>query len=387
MKETNQQDKKLQDYRQEKSKQEEIRMKKSRKKCGMILGIVIFLVVVGIIVGFLLAKFSKLHQTEIDPDEIANNELSNEQALLMSNFTQFVFLGVDNRTNGSYGHGNSDTIMLASLNNQTKEVKLVSLYRDTYLRIDEDYFGKANGAYAYDGAVGALAMINTNLDLDVSRYVTVDWYAVVKGIDLLGGIDIEITEAERQKINEYAREVAAVTGEKNVLLTESGLVHLNGVQVMAYMRIRKLAGNDYMRTQRQRVVIEKVFQKVKGADLGKLNQMVDHIFPMVETNLSLTELLGLGMHMGQYNIQSTTGFPFVRTTTTLPRVGDCVVPMTLESNVTQLHRYLFGDVAPLSREVLGISEEILSRSGCRSDNSYIDSDNYTTGKMEEWEEK
>lgn len=387
MKETNQQDKKLQDNRQENTKQEEIRTKKSRKNRGIILGIVILLVVVGIIVGFLLEKFSKLHQTEIDPDEIANNALSDEQALLMSDFTQIVFLGVDNRTNGSYGHGNSDTIMLASLNNQTKEVKLVSLYRDTYLRIDEDYFGKANGAYAYNGAVGALAMINTNLDLDVSRYVTVDWYAVVKGIDLLGGLDIKITEAERQKINEYAAEVAVVTGEENISLTESGLVHLNGVQVMAYMRIRKLAGNDYMRTQRQRIVIEKVFQKVKGADLGKLNQMVDQVLPMVETNLSLTELLGLARYMGQYNIQSTTGFPFVRTTTILPRVGDCVVPITLESNVTQLHRYLFGDVAPLSSEVLGISEEILSRSGCRVDNSYIDSDNYTTGYMEEWEEK
>lgn len=356
--------------------------KKPRSKKTMWIIIAIVVIILGLIAlayGYVQSKMNKLNQTEISPEDIQSNDLSPEQTVLMGDYTQIALFGVDNRSNGNYGSGNSDTIMIVSVNNKTHEVQIVSLYRDTYLRTHDDRFGKANSAYAHNGAVGGISMLNTNLDLNISQYVTVDWYAVVKSIDLLGGVDIEITELEREKINEYIREVENVTGVQTTSVEETGVVHLDGVQAAAYMRIRKLAGDDYKRTQRQRIVIEAAFQKVKNADIGTLNTIVDEIFPMIETNLKLKDILSLAVNVGRYEIEGTTGFPFEKTTTSLSGIGDCVIPITLESNVSELHMYLFEESPVLSSEVLQISQEIIDRTGLDLDTGDIDTDSYTTG--------
>jgi len=353
---------------------------KSKRAMWIIIAIVaIILVLIALAYGYLQSKLNKLNQTEIAPGDIQSNNLSAEQTILMGDYTQIALFGVDNRSNGNYGSGNSDTIMIVSVNNKTQEVQIVSVYRDTYLRTHDDYFAKANSAYAYNGAVGGISMLNTNLDLNISQYVTVDWYAVVKTIDLLGGVDIQITDLERQKINEYIREVEQVTGVQTNRLQETGVVHLDGVQAAAYMRIRKLAGDDYKRTQRQRIVIENTFEKVKKADIGTLNTIVDEIFPMIETNLKLKDILGLAVNVGRYEIEGTTGFPFEKTTTSLAGIGDCVIPITLERNVSELHTYFFEEEQLVSEEVLQISQEIIDRTGLDIGTSDIDTDSYITG--------
>ena len=344
----------------------------------------IIIVAIVLACGYFWNKMNKLNQTEIAPEDIESNDLTNEQTALLGGYTQIAVFGVDNRTNGTYGSGNSDTIMIASINNESKEAKLVSVYRDTYLRIHDDYYSKANAAYAYNGAAAGISMLNTNFDLNIEKYVSVDWYAVVDAINLLGGVEIEITEPERQKINEYMPEVQKVTGIQSTRLQESGLVHLDGVQAMAYMRIRKLAGNDYKRTQRQRMIIEATFNKMKGAELATLNSIVDQVFPMVETNLSIKDILSLAMNVSRFEIVNTTGFPFEKDTITLSGIGDCVVPITLANNVAKLHTYLFGkENVELSSEVLEISNEIIERTGLDAETSYIDRDSYTTGKLAE----
>ena len=358
-----------------------------KPKKGVVIITIIIILVVAIILGYgyFWNKMNKLNQTKIDLGDIKGNALSEQKEVTMSGYTQIAVFGIDNRTNGDYGSGNSDTIMIASINNETRAVKLVSVYRDTYLCVHDDYYGKANAAYAYKGAVAGLSMLNKNFDLNLNQYVSVDWYAVVDVIDLLGGVEIEITEAERQKINEYAPEVEKVTGITTSRVQESGLVHLDGVQAMAYMRIRKLAGNDYMRTQRQRMVIEAVFNQIKQAELSTINNIIDEVFPRIETNLTLTDILGLAMNVGRYQIVSTTGFPFEKDTMVLSGVGDCVVPITLEKNVTKLHKYLFGQAEEeVSSEVVEISQQIINRTGLDIGSSYVDTDSYTTG---EWIEE
>ena len=370
-----------------KNKKEQVegsKQKAGHKKSKVIITIAIIIVVaIALGCGYFWSKMNKLNQTEIAPGDIESNDLTSEQTALLGDYTQIAVFGVDNRTNGTYGSGNSDTIMIASMNNKSKEAKLVSVYRDTYLRISDGYYSKANAAYAYNGAAGGISMLNTNFDLDIEKYVTVDWYAV-DAINLLGGVEIEITEPERQKINEYMPEVQRVTGIQSTRLQESGLVHLDGVQAMAYMRIRKLAGNDYKRTQRQRIVIEATFNKIKGAELATLNSIVDEVFPMVETNLSIKDILSLAMYVNRFDIVNTTGFPFEKDTITLSGIGDCVVPITLSNNVAELHTYLFGkENVELSSEVLEISNEIIERTGLDAEASYIDRDSYTTGKVAE----
>ncbi|MEE1073082.1 MAG: LCP family protein [Cellulosilyticum sp.] len=360
---------------------QEPKQKGHKKKRNIIwIIVVLVIVVIAVVGGYFWLKMNKVNKTEIAPEEIQSNQLTQEQEEVMEEYTQIAVFGVDNRTNGTYGTGNSDTIMIASVNNKTKEVKLVSVYRDTYLRVNSDgYYGKANAAYSFDGAAAGISMLNTNFDLDLNRYVSVDWYAVVEGINLLGGVQIEITEAERQKINEYIPEVEKVTGIKTDRVQNSGIVKLDGVQAMAYMRIRKLAGNDYKRTQRQRMVIQATFEQIKQSDLTTLNKMVDQIFPMVETNLSVKEILALAMHMGKYQIVSTTGFPFDKDTIVIDGIGDAVIPITLATNVSKLKGYLYGKEEEVSNEVLEISQEIISRTGLDLENSEVDTDSYTTG--------
>ena len=355
-----------------------------RKKSVIFWGVVLVIIVLavaGVIYCYINQKINKLNQTEIAPDKIEKNELQEEEEAVMEGYTNIAVFGIDNRTTGNYNTGNSDTIMLASINHDTKEVKLVSVYRDTYLRIDRDgYYGKANAAYSYGGAAAGLSMLNTNFDLNLDQYIAVDWYAVVDAVDLLGGVTIDISNEERQMINKYTPEVAQVTGIQTSRVTESGMVQLDGVQAMAYARIRKLAGNDYRRTQRQRILIEAMFDKAKDADLGTLNAILDEIFPMVETNLQLKDLISLAMSAGKYKIISTTGFPFEKTTVKLRYVGDCVVPVTLEKNVQALHEYLFGESQKeVSTEVKEINRNIIEKTGMDEEHAYIDKDSYTTG--------
>lgn len=364
------------------SNSEAIESKKKSKKKSWIWWIVVIIIAVIAICGiFFWQKMNKLNQTEIAPDDIEMNEMSDDREAILEEYTNIAIFGVDNRDNGHYGSGNSDTIIIASINNKTNEVKLVSVYRDTYLRINDDNrYAKANSAYAYNGAVGGISMLNTNFDLDITKYVSVDWYALVDAINLLGGIEIEISEAERQKINEYAPEVERVTGIQTEYLSESGLVTLDGVQATAYARIRKLAGNDFKRTQRQRIMIEAMFNKVKSSDLSTLNSMLDEIFPQIETNLKMNDILSMGMNVAKYQITSTTGFPFDKSTISLSGIGDCVVPITLEDNVIKLHDYLFEqDDDTVSNEVYDISNQIIENTGLDL-TSPIDTDSYTTGE-------
>lgn len=356
------------------------RKKKSLFLWGFIL-IIIVLTVSGVIYSYINEKMNKLNQTEISPDKIDKNELQEEEEARMEGYTNIAVFGIDNRSTGDYSSGNSDTIMLVSINHDTREVKLVSVYRDTYLRIDRDgYYGKANAAYSYGGAAAGLSMLNTNFDLNLDQYVSVDWYAVVDAVNLLGGVTIDISNEERNMINKYAPEVEKVTGIQTERLTQSGAVQLDGVQAMAYARIRKLAGNDYKRTQRQRILIEAMFEKAKNADLATLNAILDEIFPRVETNLQLKDLITLAMSAGKYQIISTTGFPFEKTTVSLRYVGDCVVPVTLKTNVQALHSYLFGEShKEASAEVEEISRRIIEKTGMDEEHAYIDKDSYTTG--------
>lgn len=351
-----------------------------RKRRAVLVVLFVLVILAATGYGYIYHKLNKLDQTQLPPEEIESNTLVEKEEKIMETYTNIAIFGIDNRSNGNYGEGNSDTIMLASINNRTNEVRIVSIYRDTYLRVNsKGYYGKANAAYSFNGAAGGLSLLNTNLDLEVNKYVSVDWYAVVDAVNLLDGVEIEINEEERRKINEYAPEVSRITGIETNRVTESGKVKLDGVQAMAYARIRKLAGNDYKRTQRQRILIEAMFQKVKGSDFSTINSMLNEIFPRVETNLLMKDILSLAMNLSKFEIKKTTGFPFDKVTVTLSSVGDCVVPATLVENVKMLHQYLFVEESyTVSPELIEISQEITRRTGIDTESPYIDRDSYTT---------
>lgn len=346
------------------------RMKKRKKVLLFVLEILVLAVL--LVVLYFTNILNKIDfENMTDTEAGINDDLSSETAFAMEGYTNIALFGLDNRGSGDYDTGNSDAILIASINNENKEIRLASVYRDTYLSIGDGKYYKCNSAYERGGAKQAVQMLNSNLDLDIKDYVSVDWGALVEAIDDLGGIDIEVTPEEVDKINEYTVEIVMMTGKDTTTLTESGLVHLDGTQATSYARIRKLAGDDYMRTARQRIVLQAMLEKAQNADIGTLNKVCNDVVDDISTTLTLKQMLILAKDVGSYKLVETTGFPFELTTASLDS-GDTVVPVELENNVTELHQWLFNDAdySP-SQTVQSISANIVKKSGVTLSNADV----------------
>lgn len=368
-------------------------LSKQRKQRNIIiLTIIAVIAIVVLAIGvFAVSKFNKMDKVTINPEQIQNEELSEETQTVMSGYTDIALFGLDNRKTGNYAWGNSDVIMVVSINNDTKEVAMVSVYRDTYLDIsakgEDARFRKANAAYANGGAEQALFMLNNNLDLNIDEYIAFDFQAVADAIDLLGGIEIELTEAEVKYINKYIKNTNNILDKASPEISGPGVHTLDGVQSVAYSRIRYTSGGDFKRAQRQRTVIAAALDKAKEADLKTLNNIVDVVFPEIETTMSAISLLQMMSVLMDYDLSESYGFPFDRTTMSHSSKGSIVVPCTLTSNVIELHKILYDDYdyTP-SAQVERYNEYIINDTG-KTEKSAIN-DQFTIDdeiEMEEFE--
>ncbi|MBQ3512604.1 MAG: LCP family protein [Lachnospiraceae bacterium] len=305
------------------------------------------LLVMGVGVKYVLDKWGLIDTKDIDEDALAISENINKES---SGYTNIALFGVDARDASVIDTSNSDCIIILSINNKTKEIKMVSVYRDTLLMCPDkkdskkDYdLRKANYAYSAGGPQLAIAQLNKNLDLDITDYAAVNWNALATAVDEVGGLEIEISKAEMEEINRHIVGTADSTGKKCNLVEEYGLVHMDGNQVTTYCRIRKGGtGNDFARAERQRQVISLLVQKAQTMNLKTLNSIIDEVFPMISTSVSLSEVLGLAKDATKYSIGETKSFPFQFTTATLGKKGDCIIPCGLSYNVSALHEFLFG---------------------------------------------
>lgn len=311
------------------------------KKLGVILG-GIFAAVAATGVVLVASKMTKIETTELDTDKLNIAETSEEQE---TGYLNVALFGLDSRE-GDLGKGNrSDTMMIASLNKATGEVKLVSVYRDTLLKLDDGSYNKANAAYAFGGPEGAISMINRSMDMDISKYVAVNFNALVDVIDALGGLDITLTDAEVVHMNNYCVETSKVTGADYTKIEPevAGTYHLNGVQAVSYSRIRYTEGGDFERTSRQRHVLELIAEKAQSASFSTLNKIIDKVFPQVSTNFTITEMIAYAKDIAKYKLGDSMGFPDNNSFDMLDVVGSVVIPETLTSNVEDVHKFLFGD--------------------------------------------
>lgn len=325
------------------------------KKIVLTLLIVLILLIAAGVV-YAASKFSLLRTGRLDTDQL---NISDEIELDGTGYLNVALFGLDTRAAIEEMGTRSDTIMVASLNRETKEVKISSIYRDTVLQQDDGSYNKANAAYSYGGAEEAVAMLNKNLDLDIQHYLTVDFSAMVDVINELGGVDIDVMEEEIYYINGYGAEITENTGVTTAQVTETGMQTLDGVQATAYARIRYTEGDDFKRAERQRTVLTKMVEKIQTANLSTLNKIIDKVFPKVETNFTLPEILAYAKNVKDYELGSTQGFPDENITPTLDDIGSAVVADTLASNVSELHGFLFGEAGYTpSSTVREISDEI-----------------------------
>lgn len=355
-------------------RQKRVRRRRRRSTLSRVMFALEIIVLVVLMGGlFVYAKLGKLNHETINEEELDVNE-SVTKNQVMKGYTMIALVGIDSRDDKLKSDWNSDTMIIASINNDTKKVKLVSVYRDTYLCLGEDEdennsYGLANSAYCTGGAKKMINMLNKNLDMNISDFVTVNFQAVAETVELLGGIDVEMKKEEVVHLNNYCVETSEVTGMDYTPLEEiEGVHHLNGVQAVAYARIRKTSGNDFRRAARQREVIYRIVEKAKNSSIATLNTVLDKIFPMIYTSLTEKEILSMGMNMLSYDIEDQTGFPFDHlygdTVKEAMDGVDCVLPITLESNVIKLHEFLYPEDSYVpSNEVKTYSQEIIDKSG------------------------
>ena len=359
------------------------RRKKKKKNGGnIVLFVVEIVVLVVLVVGiFAFAKINRSLNENLGTDMagavvndntddvVINTEVATNERL--TGYTNVALVGIDTREQ-DIDYANSDTMLVASINNDTWGVRMISLYRDTYVNIDPDSengsYNKANAAYAYGSVNQFLSMLNANLDLNIEKYVIVDFTAVATLIDDLGGISVTLTEQEVVHLNNYCVETAEVTGMPYTPLEyeegqEAREYNLNGVQGVSYARIRYTEGNDPKRTQRQRLVIEKIVEKAKGKGLSAVTAIIEDVFPKIKTNFTSSQLIKMASQMFHYNIEYTSGFPFEHLETDIGDL-DAVIPVTLADNVKELHEFLFDDTNyVVSANVKKYSDKIEADSG------------------------
>jgi LCP family protein required for cell wall assembly len=280
-------------------------------------------------------KVTVLETEELQiPEEVQQDET-------MKGYMNIALFGVDaTKESLLYKGSRSDSIMIASINMDTGDIKLVSVYRDTYLNIGTDSYQKCNAAYSYGGAEQAVKMLNMNLDMDITNFVTVGYKGLSEVIDGLGGIYIDVDSEEIKHINNYQIGIAEVLKCDYTPVTETGMQLLNGLQATAYCRIRYTAGNDFKRAARQREVIQAIEDQAKKADYATLSKVFNSAIDDIYTSLDSKDILDLLGNISNYRIVDEGGFPeeTMRDTGNIGAKGSCVIPVNLESNVVWLHR-------------------------------------------------
>ncbi len=316
--------------------------RKKKKKSGalgkLIRWIIIILLVLAVAtVAYLKVELGNLTHYDIDTSREAICTSDN-----LKDYRNIVVLGVDTRDMSNFSGSRTDSIIIVSINTKTNEMNLISVYRDTLLNIKEVGCDKVTHAFAYGGPERTVRTLNENMDLNITEYVALNFRTVQKIVDGVGGIDIEIQEEEIDQMNTYLPDTAKYLKCEYEPITKAGKQHLDGVQAVTYSRIRHTAGGDYRRTERMRTVLTAVFNKVKHTSPAKIDRMMDDVLPEISTNMKPGDIIPLMFKLPFLDINDSIGWPYDKEGYTSPRTGTWFAcPVTLESNVKELHQKAF----------------------------------------------
>ncbi len=329
--------------------------------------LVVLILVIGVggllTAGLVVVKetLANVGRIEIDQSQIGINPQVDAE---LENYRNIAILGIDARDMDNHENVRSDAIIVASINKETGEIKMFSVYRDTMLNLGDDTgLDKITHAYYYGGPTKVLYTLNKNMDLNVKEAVVVNWKSVADTVDALGGIDVEIQESEIEEMNKYIKNTYNAIGGSDKLITEPGMQTLNGNQAVTYARIRKDAlTGDYRRNERMKIVVKATFDKAKAMKPGTIKRISRNILPQIKTNMTTTDMMGMVLDLVSYNMTDSVGFPYdVSDYNSGAYYG---VPVTLEANVRRLHEEFFAQegYAP-TQDVLDISYSIADRTG------------------------
>ncbi len=341
------------------SRQKGAAQRKKAKKTRNIVILVVEVLVLALMLGVLwfvtraTDEEQGIQKVEIPEEEITLNE-GVEKNENLEKYRTIALFGLDSTVGELTKSTRSDTIMIASVNNETKEVRLMSVYRDTYLNLGNDTYNKCNAAYAKGGPKQALNMLNMNFDLNITDFVAVGFKGVMDAVNAVGGVYIDVDSEELKHINNYQISISENLKISYDPVKETGYQLLDGLQATAYCRIRQTAGDDFKRTERQREVLSGMLERAKSMDVASLTKMANNVFGNVYTSIDLQEILSLLSDLTSYTLIDEGGFPSseYRTTATIGGIGDSVICTDLESAVADFHKRFFED------EAYGVSDTV-----------------------------
>ena len=337
-------------------------------------------------------NYARMKYNEMDINEISEDQLLTNTGVkdATSGYRTIALYGVDSREQNLGSGTNSDSIMIASINESTQEIKLVSVYRDTLMEIASgsmDVSQKVNYAYQVGGPVTAINTLNTNMDLNITDYVAVDFNAMASIIDAVGGVDVNILDDEVNNFNKNLAEQISLSGAYSSGITEAGQYTLDGQQAVAYSRIRSTGKGDVTRTERQRIVLMKVIDKLLKADTGSLDSFVDVSFNCISTSLNKDDIHNLVKSVAKYKVVDTAGFPFAYETADITDKGNCIVAADMAANVQALHEYLYGTKNyRVSSEAAAINSSLAEESGVKAQKVIVSTENPGNGIKDDGED-
>lgn len=327
------------------------------KKKKIIIGVVaVILILCGGIGYYANTKYAKVKHTDLNEKKLTVNKEMEEKN---TTYTNIAFFGIDVHSDDAKDV-ESDAVVIASLNTDTKEVRLLSIYGNAYLTSADGKKIAVKDIYK-NGAEDAVEILNRNLDLDISHFATVNFKALIEVIDAVGGIEVDVKEDEVPHITGYTADLIKVTGKDSMGITQAGPQLLNGTQATAYCRIRATEGGDTVRAERQKLVLSKTVEKLKTMSLTDLDQLIDKVFPQIETNYKLTEVTDYAKDMTAYQINDMEGFPFTIENKKIEGNEDGIATKDLKNDVTKLHQQFFPDLSYSASDNVKKADEILKK--------------------------
>lgn len=292
--------------------------------------------------GYVIGLINKMDNVELNKDNLGIVEEDLKDYDNVNKIKNIALFGLDS-TDGETGR--SDAIMIATVDPIHNKVKLTSIMRDSYVYIDGYGNDKINHAYAYGGPELSIKTINENFGLNIEDFVSVNFSSLPVIINILGGVDIEITEEELQYINDYINDINNRDGTASPNITYAGVQHLDGTQALAYSRIRYTSGGDYKRTERQRTVLEALFNKLTSASVSSYNSLLNKVLPYVQTNLNTADILSLGTKvLGIGNHLEQDRFPRDGYGEGAMIDGVYYLTFDIETAKQQMRDYIFNDI-------------------------------------------
>lgn len=324
-------------------------MKKIKPWMKGVLSAFVIVALVGVgVFSYTFYQLSKINTTKISKTDVdlgIKTKLPVEEEKI-NKIINIAFFGVDRRNADVASR--SDSIMILSIDQKNKKIKISSVMRDTYVKIKDHGQTKINHAYAYGGPQLAIRTLNENFNLDIRDYVTVDFFMLEKLVNAIGGVKLDVEQNQIGQLNGLIAGIAKIENKTATPFTKSGLQTLNGLQVVAYSRIRHEAGDDYARTKRQRMVLSAILTKFQSLGVTQFPSVVSKILPFTETSMKRMDIVKLGTKMISSNITTLeqARFPLSSYSKGKTIGGIWYLVTDMKATTDQIHKFIYKDIKP-----------------------------------------